>query len=67
MSPEDSIGSFDELQERYGGEYIAMLNNRVIAHKLTYGETNKAAILAAGMHREKEIRYRFIQQRKSTS
>ena len=36
------IDNFSELQKTYGGQYIALLGNQIVAHGKTFSETHEA-------------------------
>ncbi len=56
----DAITNFEELQKTYGGQFIALQYERVVAHGKTFTGT-RAAVERMGL---RDVRYQFVHPRK---
>lgn len=54
---EADISDFLTLQERYGGQYIALCGKQIVAHGKTYRETYEAV----ERMNLRDVRYQFVQ------
>ncbi|HLE07653.1 MAG TPA: DUF5678 domain-containing protein [archaeon] len=58
------IDSFLELQRIYGGQYIALYQERVVAYAKTFGEVSEA-LRKIGLSDRVGVRQQFVQPRRA--
>ncbi len=61
---EVDISNFSELQKRYGGNFIAVYQERIVAHAPTFGEVSEA-LRRMGLSDRTGVRYQFVQPRRA--
>ncbi|MEW5759530.1 MAG: DUF5678 domain-containing protein [Candidatus Thermoplasmatota archaeon] len=60
---EPIVRNFAKIQMEYGGQYIAIWNNKIVAHAKTFNETNKL-VDNMRLPYKGELVFRYIQPKR---